>query len=260
MSMQNVAGITPNALQQRHLVQSPNASFFSDFEAAYTRYQSASAPSTTADANTGSAITSLADVMGLTYTEMAAVRGTSASEQSAYAAILDRAYREGGMQDPVAFLNSLTPQEQDVVQRAHSLADPINPASMSQEGAYNLLLPDGYQVDLNQDGIEDVGAAKTISFPPLDAPEQVKQAWLTATQNMNEGDMLTYQLQMHTMLYGVRIDDLSSHAPAATDQLASYQQGVDKFLAWLESAKASIPAEQYARDYQFFSEMKRLLA
>jgi len=31
-------------------------------------------------------------------------------------------------------------------------------------------------------------------------------------------------------------------------------------LAWLEYAKASTPADQYARDKAFFSDMKRLLA
>ena len=198
--------------------------------------------------------------MGLTYTEMAAVRGSSANDQTVYAAILNRAYSQGGMDDPVAFLQTLTQEEQGVVQRSHCLAGPFDASTMSKEGAYNLLLPEGYQVDFDHDGIQEVGAAKTITFPPLDAPEQVKQAWLTATQDMDEGDMMTYQLRMHIMLHGISVNDQTSKALAPTNEIDSYREGVDKFLAWLEYAKASVPADQYVRDKAFFSDMKRLLA
>ena len=262
MSIQNVNNTTPNAVQQRHLIQSPDANFFNDFKTAYARYQSDAPAGSAADAakQSASTTTSMSDVMGLTYTEMAAVRGTSANDQTAYAAILNRAYSQGGMDDPVAFLQTLTPQEQGVVQRAHCLAEPFDASTMSKEGAYNLLLPEGYQVDFNHDGMQEVGAAKTITFPPLDAPEQVKQAWLTATQNMDDMTMMTYQLEMHIMMYGINVNDQTSKALAPTDQIDSYRDGVDKFLASLEYFKASIPADQYARDKAFFSDMKRLLA
>lgn len=261
MSIQNVNNTKPNAIQQHHLIQSPDAKFFTDFKTAYARYQTAAPSGSSTDAAKQSAsATTLSDVMGLTFTEMAAVRGTSANDQTAYAAILNRAYSQGGMDNPVAFLQSLTPQEQGVVQRTHCLAEPFDASTMSKEGAYNLLLPQGYQVDFNHDGIQEVGAARTITFPPLDAPEQVKQAWLTATQNMGEGNMMTYQLQMHIMLYGININDQTSKALAPTDQIDSYRDGVDKFLASLEYFKASMPADQYARDKAFFSDMKRLLA
>lgn len=260
MSIQNVNNTTPKVIQQRHLIQSPGANFFTDFKAAYAHYQPASSNDAPAEANPNQSVSGIVDVMGLTFSEMAAVRGASAKDQTTYAAILNRAYSQGGMDDPVAFLNSLTKEEQGVVQRAHCLADPIEPSTMSKEGAYNLLLPEGYQVDFNHDGIQEVGAAKSITFPPLDAPEQVKQAWLTATQDMDEGDMMTYELQMHIMLYGINVNDQTSNALAPTDQIDSYRNGVDKFLAWLEYAKASIPADRYARDKAFFSDMKRLLA
>jgi hypothetical protein len=260
MSIQNVNNTTPNAIRQCHLIQSPGANFFTDFKAAYARYQPASSSDALAEAKPNQSSASLSDVMGLTYTEMAAVRGTSVNDQTAYAAILNRAYSQGGMDDPVGFLKSLTPEEQGVVQRSHSLADPFDTSTISKEGAYNLLLPEGYQVDFDHDGIQEVGAAKTITFPPLDAPEQVKQAWLTATQDMDEGDMMTYQLRMHTMLYGINVNDQTSKALAPTNQIDSYREGVDKFLAWLEYAKASVSADQYARDKAFFSDMKRLLA
>lgn len=261
MSIQNVNNITLNAIQQRHLIQSPDANFFTDFKAAYAQYQSAApADSSTDAAKQSTSKTTMSDVMGLTYTEMAAVRGTSANDQTAYAAILNRAYSQGGMDNPIAFLQSLTPQEQGVVQRAHCLAEPFDTSTMSKEGAYNLLLPEGYQVDFNHDGFQEVGAARTGTFPPLDAPEQVKQAWLAATQNMDDMTMMTYGFEMHNMLYGINVNDQTSKALAPTDQIDSYRDGVNKFLASLEYFKASIPADQYARDKDFFSDMKWLLA
>lgn len=259
MTIQNINSTTQPSNHHRNLVQSPDSDFFNTFKIAYNQYQSTS-QSTATSTNTNKPITSLSDVMGMTATEMATIRGTSVNDQASYAAILNRAYSEGAMDDPVAFLKTLSPQEQSIVQRAHCLADPINPSTMSKEGAYNLLLPEGYQVDFNNDGMQEVGAAKTITFPPLDAPEEVKQAWLSATQNMNDRDMMTYSLEMHIMLYSIPIDDQPSTPIAPTNQIDSYRDGIDKFLAWTEYTKASTPPEQYQRDMAFFSEMKRLLA
>jgi len=269
MSIQAVDSTSPS-IQRRHYTQNPDANFFSDFKAAYAHYQSESlsaasanadaSQSSTADTPKNSSSSGLADVMGLTFTELAAIRGTGANDQTAYAEILNRAYSQNGMDDPVAFLKSLSPQERSIVQRAHSLANSIDPSTMSKEGAYNLLLPDGYQVDFNHDGIQEVGAARTITFPPVDAPEQLRQAWQTATQNMDEKDRALYQMRMHTMIYGIHIDDQPGRTLAAADQIDSCRLGLDKSLAWLEYTKASLSVERYERDKAFFSDMKRLLA
>jgi len=269
MSIQAVDNTSPS-IQRRHCIQNPDANFFSDFKAAYARYQSDSSstasasadapPNSTADNRQNSSASGLADVMGLTFTELAAIRGTAANDQTAYAGILNRAYGQNGMDDPVAFLKSLSPQEQSVVQRVHSLVKPIDPSMMTKEGAYNLLLPDGYQVDFNHDGIQEVGAAKTITFPPVDAPEQLRQAWQTATQNMDEKDRMLYQMNMHIMMYGIHINNQPDRTLAAADQIGSCRLGLDKALAWLEYTKASLSAEQYRRDKAFFSDMKRSLA
>lgn len=262
MGIQNIDMATPTSTQRHLIIQNPDSAFFTTFRHAYAQYEAASHShqSVTDNAIGSKEASALARVMGPTFNEMASRRQTGIDDQSGYAAILYQAYTQGGMDDPVAFLKNLSPQQQGIVQRVHCLADAIDPVTISKEGAYNLLLPDGYRVDFNHDGVQEVGAGKAVTFPPLDAPAQVKQAWLTATKDMNEGDMLTYQLEMHLMMYGMPIGGEQQKALAATDQIDSYREGVDKFLDWLEFVKASLPSRQYRRDKAFFSEMKRLLA
>ena len=61
--------------------------------------------------------------------------------KDSYGEILVRAYEEGGYADPQTFLNSLSSEELGVVQKIHSLADPIRVDELTVEGAVNLLVP-----------------------------------------------------------------------------------------------------------------------
>lgn len=53
------------------------------------------------------------------------------------------------------FLGTLSAKELDAVRQNHCLADPIDTGSLSEEGAENPLLPEGYSVGLNHDGIDE---------------------------------------------------------------------------------------------------------
>ena len=61
-------------------------------------------------------------------------------------------------------------------------------------------------VDLNNDGLVEVGEGKTIHFPPVNAPASVKAAWQKATAELSESEKATLALTMHHMVYGVHID------------------------------------------------------
>ena len=65
-------------------------------------------------------------------------------------------------------LLAMSASELALVQKANSLAAPINVSSLSEEGAINLLSQPDHsdKVDLNNDGIVEVGAAKNLIFPP----------------------------------------------------------------------------------------------
>lgn len=103
------------------------------------------------------------------------------------------------------FLSSLTVSELYEVQKANHLAGNINIQTLSKEGAENLfLMPvDKYKtVDLNNDGVVEVGTGKTFVFPPTNSPESVKDAWKKASKDMSfkermllEGHFLGMQLE-----------------------------------------------------------------
>lgn len=60
----------------------------------------------------------------------------------------------------------------------------------SREGAFNLLLPQNLQVDINDDAIVERGIARTFAFPPPNAPQDVKDAWEAATAGMSDKERM----------------------------------------------------------------------
>jgi len=111
-----------------------------------------------------------------------------------YLAVLRRADENGGFEQPQAFLNTLAPKDLAYLQAIHGLADPIAPQSLNQEAALNLLMPPNALKDTNKDGFLSVGAALMWTFPPVDAPDNVKQAWSKATAGMDAGEIMDAQM------------------------------------------------------------------
>jgi hypothetical protein len=257
-----VDAITPSLTTTQRMLrtQTPDAGFFSAFQAAYGQYagSSTSVAASTSTSDTVS-LSPLAQALGQTHMEMATRRGVSAKDEAAFAGILNRAYATGGMDDPAAFLQTLSREELGIIQRVHSLGAAIDPSSLSKEGAYNLLLPDGYSVDFNRDGMEDLGAGRGIHFPPRDAPQAVVDAWNTASQGMDEGDLLTYSLVMHSAIFGIRIGDGPATGGMPSDSIDSYRTVVGNYLDMLERLRGQLPVGQYARDKPFFTELRALL-
>jgi hypothetical protein len=257
----SIASITDKLSPVQRLMfrQAPDAGFFQAYTSAYARYQEAVAAAESPETVSSPAEGLLADLLGQTHIELSRRRGVSPADQTAYADILDRAYSSGAMLDPAGFLKGLSREELAVVQRNHSLADPIDPAVLSREGAYNLLLPEGYGVDFNHDDLIETGIGRTIQFPPADAPEKFVNAWFSATQGMSEMDAASYGLAMFTGMHNIPIGDQPLQRILPTDAMASYRQVVANFLDMLERLKGSLPAGQYERDTAFFGRLQDLL-
>lgn len=107
--------------------------------------------------------------------------------------LLNKAAAGGAEQKPEEFLRSLSSSEREVLQHMHGLVGAINPAGLSHEGAVNLLRSPGSAQDIDHDGFQMVGIAKTWTFPPPDAPEAVKQAWADTTRGLSESDVMLLQ-------------------------------------------------------------------
>lgn len=254
MDIRNV-GTPITASQRRSYRETPDSSFYAAYQAAFEAQNAKGSEATTTNAER-----SLENILGATHTELSAMRGVSTESQAVYAAVLNKAYSTGGIDNARQFLSTLSALEMDAVRRNHCLADPIDTAALSDEGAANLLLPEGYSVDLNRDGIDEVGAARTAHFPPRDAPDAFKEAWFQATAGMDEGSMMTYGLMMHDAVYGMQIDGQSQGSPYAVDSLDSYRRIISDYLASLEANKGFLADGQYARDKEFFSRLQALLA
>ena len=137
---------------------------------------------------------------------------------------------------PKNTLLAMSADELALVQKANSLAYSIDVASLSEEGAANLLSqPDNSdKVDLNNDGIVEVGAAQMLIFPPVNAPEHVKSAWESATAEMSEADKLMLELRMHIAVFGINIEGVNPKQALSPDQQWS-QKGIDDLFKDLSS-------------------------
>lgn len=244
------SAVTANlsATQRHAYTQTPSPDFFDSFQTAYEQLQA----STAADSS------SLAEILGNTQTEMAEIRGVSEADQREYATILHEAYAQEGLDNPQQFLKSLSNRDLDVVRRMHGLADSINASTLSDEGASNLLLPEGYSVDLNADGIDEVGAGKTLHFPPRDAPAEFTSAWFEATKDLDFGDYATSAMTFLVAFHPpTEVGSAACGLPSG--DLASYQTVVDNYLSMLDHYRGMLAEGQYERDYPFFSRLQELL-
>lgn len=118
-------------------------------------------------------------------------------EVTEYAAEFETLMDKAGQADadarPLEFVRSLSTGEREVLRHIHGLADSVNPAALSEEGALNLLRSPGSAKDIDRDGFQMVGAAKIWTFPPPDAPAAVKQAWEETTRGLSEADVMLLQ-------------------------------------------------------------------
>lgn len=234
--------------------QKPDGDFFNAFQTHYQEWQQSKS-----DTAASTAPNALESVFGATHAEFQARRQVAEKDQERYAAILNQAYSTGAMDDPVKFLNSLSPTDLGVIQRSVGLADAINPGTLSKEGAYNLLLPEGYRVDFNKDGISEVGLAKSIVFPPLDAPQEFKDAWLKATENMSEMDGASYGLSLWGGLHPINASSMEISNGLPSDTMSSYRKLVNDFLASLDAFRGFLAPGQYERDKAFYTKLQGLI-
>jgi hypothetical protein len=134
------------------------------------------------------------------------IRHLSEQEVEQFSALLAEAKNQQGSSK--SKLLALSNAELSLLQKAHGLADPIQISSLSEEGATNLFsqVDHSDKVDLNNDGLVELGVGKLIIFPPVNAPEHVKLAWQKATAGMPEGDLFSLEIGMHHAVFGLNIE------------------------------------------------------
>lgn len=179
-----------------------------------------------------------------------------------YMSVMNKAIDQGGYIDPLGFVSSLSDEELQALQYTQALAEPINPADLSEEGALNLLLPPSHSQDINNDGFQETGIARGWDFPPRNAPMSVHNAWQQSMEGLSPKDrMLATGMFIGTMLEGNLKPDGSGiyepgeagyNNPFASDDY-SYKNLVEQMLESNEAFKAQSSIEQYERNKVFLT-------
>ena len=94
------------------------------------------------------------------------------------------------------FLNALSKDELSTLQNYTRLVDEIDVDSLSDEGAYNLLLHHYEKYDFNSDGIIEDGKAKTNSLIPESLDSTTKKALVETFNTMGFGEVMMASIAM----------------------------------------------------------------
>ncbi|MCM2370272.1 hypothetical protein [Aporhodopirellula aestuarii] len=189
-----------------------------------------------------------------------------------FAAVIDRAYREGGYADPKRFLNTLSKDELKTVQNVHWLAESIDVNSLSEEGALNLLIPPAAQVDLNRDGLTQSGLAYGIRFPDSTTPKEVAVAFEDATAGLSEMETSLHVLHMKmpVLLANIHLnaDGTFSHQVEPGDpefrnpmleEGYSYSDAAQSWIEYLDYFQVTMDTRRYESERAFWTDFQSRL-
>jgi hypothetical protein len=203
---------------------------------------------------------------------MLAQRHVPEATGEAFKAILAKAQAAGAETDPQGFVQRLSAAERQVLRQVHCLADPIDPAGLSFEGAFNLLREPGASVDLNNNGLTSVGAGNFLAFPPQNAPESFKEAWRKASEGISPMDVPT-QMMMNIGLANIHVDpatgavrSVDPDSPEWVNPYANpgydYRAEVERIIGGLnyEHQRGLISQPIYDREMAFYRRLSEALA
>ena len=204
------------------------------------------------------------------------LRGVGQDGASAYEDILTAFKSDpANSQDPVAFLKNLSQEGIDLLKQAQSLpaGAQIDVGSLNKEEALNFILPQSGKVDLDNDGlVEGANGGKSFVFPPVNAPQDVKDAWNSATANMSESDKMLLSGKYLTMFVcaNLRVDQNGNVTSIEPDQPGwrniftedgfSYQDSVQQLLDGNEFSKNLNTNEIYQKTKTLLTQLQDAFA
>lgn len=191
---------------------------------------------------------------------------TVMENSDSFLSIVEKAVLEDGYSDPLAFVRGLSGGELNTLKAMHSTGD-LNPATMTEEGALNLILPFNERQDIDNDGFVEKGHGVGWTFPPVNAPESVHQAWEKTIEGMTEGEAMMAQAAfMPAMLHRDEVTGQVSEVQRseASNPYAradfSFSRLVGRRLESVEAFRNEMSAEQYAFQKGFLSRFSGYLA
>lgn len=179
-----------------------------------------------------------------------------------FVGVLEKARDVGGENNPIEFLESLSPIELRALQKHHGLGDPIYPSKLDFEGAFNLLrLPDEAR-DINRDGLIGRGIGHSIQFPPPDAPREVIDAWNEATKGLDWLAKATMEFSMWLRAGGrdVILNESSgkSQSAGSSGRMPTSDSYLSDSFDWREFALSMISFEAENARYNTSDTQRRV--
>lgn len=166
--------------------------------------------------------------------------------EDSFEAIYNKAKDEDvDLQSAKSFLNSLSQEELNTLQKYSLLADGIEVDNLSNEGAYNLLVHHYEQYDFNNDGFTEVGKGQFHNFLPNDMPYEEKKAFVESYNQLEDGEKLMVAIAMLPNVVHVNTDGSTSQVAQSYSKMGSLQNYFKELLN--------------SEDYQFNEEIKAAL-
>jgi hypothetical protein len=169
-------------------------------------------------------------------------------------------------------LKSLSAEETEAVRAVQGLADPFDIQGLNEEGAYNLLCQPGSYKDLDNNGFTSVGAAMMYSFPPANAPDEVKAAYEEAMAGKGADGKRLMPLCFAVFEISANVKYDANHNPVGvyspgepgyTNIYAqpgfSYRKLVNDLQEYLDNMRAHMSEEQYQSQKSFADDFEAAL-
>lgn len=126
-----------------------------------------------------------------------------------YGNVLIKTAEQDGLDDPKKMLLSLSAEELNAVQRAHRIAKPLTPQrinSLTDEGAYNLLVEPDKTRDIDGNGITAIADANIIKFPTEHTDPAVAKAWNEFTSELSFKDKMMAEAKIMTSFFSANFN------------------------------------------------------
>ncbi|MFA6450802.1 MAG: hypothetical protein WCX65_15110 [bacterium] len=199
-------------------------------------------------------------------------RSISAEQKDAFRAILDKVSGQDVAAKPKDVLLSLVADELALLSKVHGLAETAVVGRLDAEGAYNLLQqPDSY-ADLNNDGFVRVGEAWNWSFPPPNAPQNVKDAWAEFTSGMTEMESMlamapymaaeaaaNIRYDAYGTPIGINGPDQPGYRNIYSESGFSYQDLVRRCISNLEAGRGYLSLKDYTEKREMLDKFLNIL-
>ncbi|QOP43575.1 hypothetical protein FJR45_06255 [Sulfurimonas sediminis] len=132
------------------------------------------------------------------------------------------------------FLSSLSDRELSTIQKNKSLADPINVANVSQEGAYNLLVHGYEDIDYNGDGVTEIGITKSFGILPQEASHEFREKFINTLKEMEKNGASEFDIGVSTIItlgsFSLMKTAKQQYDEDPAMQALMKEHGVDKFI------------------------------